>query len=97
MQCIYVDNIPQFILQVYEGDSHNLKVLNRCQALNYVTHRKLQIIPVGMITFHPRRSSFIHFASIKNLNTDFGPAPLYSASEIKIHMSNVSKDICILF
>jgi len=50
-----------------------------------------------MIKIHPRTSSFIGFISIQNLNTNFGPAPHYSASEIKIGMSNFLKEICIFF
>lgn len=97
MQCyISVDNISQFRLQVSEGKRRNFKVLSRFQALNYVT-QKLQIIYLGMIKIHLRMSSFIRFASIQNLNTDFGPAPHYSASEIKIRMSNFLKEIFIYF
>jgi hypothetical protein len=89
---ISVDNIPQLRLQVY------FKILNRCQALNYLyVTQKLQIISVGMIKIHPRTSSFICFASNWNLNTDFGSAPHYSATEIKMRMSNFLKEICIFF
>jgi hypothetical protein len=97
MQCyISVDNIPQFRLQVSEGNRCNFKVLNRCQALNYVTQKITNNICGNDKDPAPHFQVYT-FRIKPNLNKDFEAAPHYSASEIRIRMSNFLKEICIFF